>query len=55
MSDTQLQVTELDVERAKLVQSLAKRLGATPPSSVRQVAEVKLPANGRTSSGSAAR
>ena len=40
MSDTQLQVTELDVERAKLVQSLAKRLGATPPSSVRQVAEV---------------
>jgi len=40
MSDQQVQVTVLDVQRAKLLQSLAKRLGKTPPPSVSKVARV---------------
>jgi len=40
MSDQQVQVTVLDVQRAKLLQSLAKRLGKTPPPSVAKVARV---------------
>ena len=44
MSDEQVQVTERDVQRAKLLQSLAKRLGKTPPPSVSKVARVPLAA-----------
>ena len=42
MSDQQVRVTVLDVQRAKLLQSLAKRLGKTPPPSVTKVARVPL-------------
>ena len=40
MSDQQVRVTVLDVQRARLLQSLAKRLGKTPPPSVSKVARV---------------
>lgn len=42
MSEQQVRVTVLDVQRAKLLQSLAKRLGKTPPPSVSKVARVPL-------------
>ena len=42
MSDKQVRVTELDVQRARLLQSLARRLGKTPPPSVSKVARVPL-------------
>lgn len=42
MSDQQVRVTVLDVQRAKLLQSLAKRLGKTPPPSVGKVAQVQV-------------
>ncbi len=43
MSEKTIQVTELDVRRAQLIETLAKRLGKTPPPSVVRVARVKLP------------
>ena len=54
VSDTEIQVTELDVERARLVKSLADRLGATPPVSVTKVAEVKLPTSSRAAATTSA-
>ncbi|MCW2802801.1 MAG: hypothetical protein JWN06_1018 [Propionibacteriaceae bacterium] len=43
MSDETVHVTELDVRRARLMETLAKRLGKTPPESVTKVARVQLP------------
>ena len=43
MSDKTIHVTELDVRRARLLATLARRLGKTPPASVLKVARVKLP------------
>lgn len=43
MSDQIIPVTELDVRRAQLLATLARRLGKTPPASVLKVARVKLP------------
>jgi hypothetical protein len=43
VSDQTIHVTELDVRRARLLATLARRLGKTPPASVLKVARVKLP------------
>jgi hypothetical protein len=45
VSDQTIPVTELDVRRARLLATLAKRLGRTPPASVLKVAKVKLPSS----------